>query len=300
MKELISKLYNISVCIATYNGANFIEKQLVSIFNQTLKPYEIIICDDCSTDNTIKIIEKYSDKNIKLYKNNSQLGVIKNFEKAISICKGDYIALSDQDDIWNKNKLQIQMSEIINEEIKKGKDFPILCVHDLSLIFENNTLIEESLWEKLGNNPWIPNNNILFTNKYYGCTMLFNKALKDAILPFPTTLPMHDHWIALNAYVLGEIVTIKKPLIYYRRHNANITSLVNKENIFRRLFHYFRNIKGSDYKQKEILQAYELLKKHPNLISKQKLDEMKTIIKISKYNNLIRKLYFSYKYRFSK
>ena len=99
----------ISVALACYNGENFIYEQIQSIINQTITDLEIIICDDKSTDNTIDIIHNIKDKRIKLYQNNIQLGVVKNFEKAISLCNGEYIALSDQDDVWVEKKLEKQL-----------------------------------------------------------------------------------------------------------------------------------------------------------------------------------------------
>jgi glycosyltransferase involved in cell wall biosynthesis len=104
----------ISIAMCTYNGERFIKEQLDSILNQTYKNFELIITDDDSSDKTITIIKEYikQDKRIKLYQNNSNLGFIKNFEKAISLCSGDYIVLADQDDIWKVNKLEIFLEQI--------------------------------------------------------------------------------------------------------------------------------------------------------------------------------------------
>ena len=92
----------ISIAMATYNGEKFLRYMLDSILSQTYQDIELIICDDNSSDSTCLILKEYEKNNsrIKLYFNESNLGFIKNFEKAISLCSGDYIALSDQDDIW--------------------------------------------------------------------------------------------------------------------------------------------------------------------------------------------------------
>lgn len=302
-KSLSLKTEILSVAIATYNGEVYIKKQIESILAQTLKPDEIIICDDCSSDKTFEILTEICniEPTIKLYKNNLQLGVIKNFEKAISLCSGIYIALSDQDDIWEPLKLEKQLSEINKYELKFDKSFPLLCVHDLTTISHDGNLIDLSLWNKLGNNPGVPDNNILFANKYYGCTMLFNKALKEIILPFPDILPMHDHWIALNAFYLGRIITIKNySLIKYRRHKKNITSIPLKISIIQRLNKYLTNLFGKDFKQKEIMQAIEFYERYSNNILKENVKKLKFIIYMEKYNNIIRKIFFSIKYRFAK
>src|SRR5574344_1867255 len=99
----------ISVALCTYNGEKYIEEQLLSIIHQTEKVDEIVVCDDCSVDNTIKKVEHIAVEhpeitfNIKV--NEQNLGVTKNFEKAIFLCKGDIVFLSDQDDVWNPNKV---------------------------------------------------------------------------------------------------------------------------------------------------------------------------------------------------
>ena len=120
----------ISVALACYNGENFIYEQIQSIINQTITDLEIIICDDKSTDNTIDIIHNIKDKRIKLYQNNIQLGVVKNFEKAISLCNGEYIALSDQDDVWVEKKLEKQLNQYIIEREKRPSG-PLLLYHDI-------------------------------------------------------------------------------------------------------------------------------------------------------------------------
>lgn len=88
--------------MATYNGEKYLREQIDSIFNQTVQDFELIVCDDCSTDTTWNILLDYQvqDKRIKCYRDEENLGFKKNFEKAIGLCTGEYIALSDQDDVW--------------------------------------------------------------------------------------------------------------------------------------------------------------------------------------------------------
>ena len=97
----------ISIAMATFNGEKYLREQLDSIYSQTLLPYEIVAADDCSTDRTTEILEEYRiKKGLKYLVNEHNIGVVKNFEKAISLCQGDYVALSDQDDIWFPEKLE--------------------------------------------------------------------------------------------------------------------------------------------------------------------------------------------------
>ena len=97
----------VSVAMATYNGEKYLVEQLDSILTQTHPIYEIIIVDDGSSDKTLDILNSYQDKfgNIKVYPNSENLGVVKSFERAIMLTSGDYIALSDQDDVWSNDKI---------------------------------------------------------------------------------------------------------------------------------------------------------------------------------------------------
>ena len=112
----------ISIALASYNGENYIREQLDSILLQSISDFELIICDDCSTDNTYQILEEYKarDSRIHIYRNEQNLGFKKNFEKAISLCKGEYIALSDQDDIWLVDHLKILLDKINNHSMVSG------------------------------------------------------------------------------------------------------------------------------------------------------------------------------------
>src|SRR5882762_9584184 len=94
----------VSIAICTYNGARFIRPLLQSITDQSYDDLEIIIVDDCSQDGTFDILNTFqeADRRVKLYRNEQNLGYVKNFEKAIDLCTGEYIALCDQDDIWQK------------------------------------------------------------------------------------------------------------------------------------------------------------------------------------------------------
>ncbi len=105
--------------MATYNGEKYVNEQIDSILSQTYQDFELIICDDCSKDRTREILQEYSQKDsrIKLLFNEKNLGFKKNFEKAISMCNGEYIAFCDQDDIWENYKLQFAIEKIENNDI---------------------------------------------------------------------------------------------------------------------------------------------------------------------------------------
>ena len=104
----------ISIAMATYNGEKYLAEQLDSILAQTVQDFELIVCDDCSSDSTAEILSRYAEKDsrIKIFVNEKNLGFVKNFEKAVSLCSGEYIALSDQDDVWFAGHLEILLRNI--------------------------------------------------------------------------------------------------------------------------------------------------------------------------------------------
>ncbi|MBW1613592.1 MAG: glycosyltransferase [Deltaproteobacteria bacterium] len=137
-------LKTIGIVIATYNGERYLYEQIDSIFSQSLQPDKIIVVDDCSTDGTTDIIAKYRKKYpeiIVFVQNEKNLGYVKTFERGISRCQTDYIALSDQDDIWKPNKIQNCYHALEHHTDAK------LCFHDLEFIDGDGNSIGKNFWE---------------------------------------------------------------------------------------------------------------------------------------------------------
>jgi len=203
----------ISVCIATYNGEKYIKEQLDSIINQLDKSDEIIISDDGSSDNTIKIIESYKDGRIVLYKNSFK-NVVLNFEFAIDKSKGDYIFLSDQDDIWHKDKVKCFLDCFLkNSQV-------MLLISDFQIIDQNGKQIDGIYTKNEFSNSLVKN---VLVNNFIGCAIAFTSSTKNVIMPFPKNIAMHDWWIGTCSLIHGEVNFIDKKLHFYRRHDNNIT-----------------------------------------------------------------------------
>lgn len=216
----------ISVCIPTYNGSKFIHEQLESIINQLEYNDEIIISDDSSTDDTINIIESFKDKRITILKNNKFRSPIFNLENALRQAKGDYIFLSDQDDIWHENKIAIMSSHLLNYNT---------VISDCILIDEENKEILPSFFKINDSKSGLFHN--IIKNSYLGCCMAFDRRILEASLPFPEKIAMHDIWIGLISELVGKPLFIKERLISYRRHSDNFspTSQKSKFNIWYKL-----------------------------------------------------------------
>lgn len=221
---------NISVCMATYNGARFFCEQLDSILSQISDNDEIVIVDDCSEDDTVDLIRAYDDKRIRLFCNSENLGVNKTFEKAISLACGEYIFLSDQDDIWHAGRLIIMRDAL-------DKANALLVTTRFSCIDENgnkNIMIQPILYSS-DSTKYIKNVFSIFMNRcdYYGCAMAFKAKLKRIILPFPLYIESHDLWIALAANIFHANLHLEYLSLFHRIHDSN-TSVVQR-NILRRI-----------------------------------------------------------------
>ncbi len=213
----------ISVVLATYNGALFLKNQLDSILQQSLKPYEIIVSDDHSTDETVKILREYEERGeIKWVFNKNEKGVIGNFKSAASFVSPDnYIAFSDQDDIWLPNKLRDSFNGLTGIEIS---GHPAMVYSDPEIINSDGDLIASSLWDILGYNNYnhaLP--TILFGNPAGGLTMLINPELAKVIRHIPQKAYMHDAWLTLYAYTFGVASIVEGHLVQYRQHENNVT-----------------------------------------------------------------------------
>lgn len=205
----------ISVCMATYNGETYIKEQVDSILKNLSNTDELVISDDGSTDRTLQILNDYQDPRIKIFRG-PQAGFVKNFENAIKHSKGQYIFLSDQDDLWAANKVEkvIQCFEDTNATV---------VVHDCQIINENGDIIEPSFFELRNSGPGLLHN--LVKNSYIGCCMAFKRELVDVILPIPDNVPWHDQWIGMISDMVGKSVFLPEILFSYRRHSDNVSSM---------------------------------------------------------------------------
>lgn len=207
-------MLDISVCMATYNGEKLVLRQLLSILKQIKVSDEIIIVDDCSTDNTIQTIMSLNDSRIKIFSNNKNLGYIKTFERSLSIASNKIIFLSDQDDEWFPNKVKRVLQEFENNDVD-------MVIHNLAVVDYENNLIKPLQYTKkvLGNNIFTRN----FGNQHnLGCSMAFKKEALNKLLPFPKYVLSHDFWLTLGIDVLNKKKTyIDEVLIFWVRHSNN-------------------------------------------------------------------------------
>ena len=212
----------VSVVMATYNGEKFLRLQIESILNQSYSNLEVIVVDDCSTDSTMEILHEYAsqDLRIKIFPAEKNFGLVANFERGIKLAKGEFIALSDQDDIFDDNKIEVLRSALI---ASNGCD---LVVSDLRLIDGEGKIIADSMWsfqDRNGDRKGNPFRRLVYDNFATGCAMMFTRRIRDLAVPFPKECLVHDWWLALVASCQKGrgIILVEQKLAGYRQHGSN-------------------------------------------------------------------------------
>jgi glycosyltransferase involved in cell wall biosynthesis len=213
----------LSVILTTFNGAAFIEKQIQSILKQNTAPDEIIICDDNSTDETVSLLNTFiNNKLIKLFVNDKRLGVVENFKKAARLAQpGNWLVFADQDDIWAPQKLMRLMDEM---QLMDDGSIPALIYSDLSIIDKNDIVISGSFWAAQKIRPEkIKLATLLYGNVVTGCTMIINYPMAEEFFKMDNANFLHDEWLALIAYSFGKAKFLRDKLVFYRKHESNVT-----------------------------------------------------------------------------
>ena len=214
--------------MCTYNGARFVGEQLASIAAQTRPPDELVVCDDRSTDATLECVHEFARTApfpVRVFENEKNIGSTKNFERAVELCEGNFIAVADQDDVWLPEKLR-KLEEVLANE-------------STALVFTDGDVVDESL-RPLGQRVWQTIRFgvevqrlfregrafalLLYHNVVTGAAMALKAEFKKLILPFPNDLThdgipvLHDWWTALLIAAVGDVFFVPEPLFKYRQH----------------------------------------------------------------------------------
>lgn len=207
----------VSVCMATFNGRAFVEEQLRSVLEQLSASDEIVVVDDCSSDGTAEVVRKLSldDPRISLHQNDANVGVIRSFERSLSLAKGAYIFLCDQDDIWLPNKISTYSTLLDANERTSA-------ILGNAEIYVNNTPTGRFFFPN-NYSPRLSISRQLAKNDFIGCCMCIRRNVLLRALPFPAGISMHDWWLGCAALSTGAVTYDKRPAILYRRHQNNLS-----------------------------------------------------------------------------
>ena len=215
----------VSIVMCTYNGERFLRSQVDSILTQTYSNLELLIVDDASTDNTRSILQEYKGKDprVQLHFNERNLGYNRNFEKGFKLAAAGYIAISDQDDIWEKEKIERMMKDWLPGS---------LFMYSLSGTFYNGN------WDKREAAPPVNYQHIthlyqlVFSSPVHGHAAMFKKELLERSTPFPVNV-YYDWWLSMHAATISTIGCVPQTLTWHRRHSdnssRNILSLQDNE-----------------------------------------------------------------------
>lgn len=226
----------ISVAMTTYNGADYVATQLRSILNQSVEVDEVIIFDDCSTDDTAGVLSKVEDSRVKFIRNPENVGYIQNFYNAIESCTGDFIFLADQDDVWEFDKVEKTMG------VMKEYKCEAVCTN-FSLIDKNGSDLKTT-------EQFVPNrfftelekkndkiidlsfDYLMLGNVVQGATYCISKKARELYLKIDNRTLYHDHQLLLIASKIGKVCFLNEKLIRYRIHENNTIGFGTKTNIF--------------------------------------------------------------------
>jgi glycosyltransferase involved in cell wall biosynthesis len=273
----------ISIAMAAYNGEKYIREQLDSILAQTEQNFEVVICDDVSTDLTLSILKEYEKKDSRfcIYENEKNLGFRENFNKAVSLCKGDFIAFSDQDDIWLPHHLQILKENI-------GENF--VCAGRAQRFFENDILLnlfQPTNYQAKNLNSQI--NRLIYQcyafNIYQGASQMISKRAAETYFPIEKDEYAHDWASAANAIAENKFIYINEIITKWRKHLAQVTNMhdsreVRKNRLKEFVQYMLDNNKNLNEEIRDILE--KALEFHSNRSIFYRLSNISHAIKISK------------------
>jgi len=231
---------NISIAMATYNGARYLQAQLDSFVSQTRQPDELIVNDDCSTDNTLQILKNFAEIapfKVIIHSNDHNYGCCGNFNQALLKTTGDLVFLSDQDDVWFTKKIE-RMAALAGEDTQA-----LVVMNDAALT--DADLVDTGL-TKLGQ---IRSAGFKESSFVMGCCAAVKRDLLDLCLPIPEGFPAHDNWLVDIANGMGRRSILPEVLQYYRRHGGNQSQgLVNRTTRVTRWRVQVEHLKGRVWK----------------------------------------------------
>jgi glycosyltransferase involved in cell wall biosynthesis len=221
---------SVSIALCTYNGEKFIRQQIESYLIQTVRPDEVVVCDDASQDSTFQIINEYAavnhDISWRICQNQNTLGTNKNFEKALNICTGDLIMFSDQDDVWEREKIERVIS-YFNENPDCNGVFSDAALVDETGRQSPETLLDHSFFKSDIRKSHVKDDllywSILMGNIMTGATMIIRRTLLSTILQFRLVVGQrlwYDGWMGFCLMAEGKEGYIDQSLIRYRIHSG--------------------------------------------------------------------------------
>ncbi|MHA8050431.1 glycosyltransferase family 2 protein [Aquirufa sp. ROCK-SH2] len=222
----------ISVALCTYNGEKFLEQQLTSILNQTMMVSEVVVFDDGSKDASLEILQNFKASApfpVLIHQNSENLGSSKNFENCISTCQGEFIFLCDQDDIWDRHKVEKQIA-YLNEHPDQDAVFSNAIMINQLGVPTGKTSFEQIEFTHEAQQHWVSGNSFDILLRGYvvtGATLAIRSKIIPEVFPIPAIINelIHDGWMALWLAINNRIGFLKDALVFYREHEQQQVGL---------------------------------------------------------------------------
>ncbi len=273
----------VAVLLSTYNGEKYLKEQLESLLNQEFKEWKLYVRDDGSTDSTKQIIEEYARNypDITVLEDHQpNLGAANGFLHILEQIDAPYYMFCDQDDVWMKEKIAVMMDRIRKEEKKSGNE-PLLVISDAIVTDQELKPVSDSFWNLNKFPPELLLKNSSYINIFNaapGCTMLFNRNLKNIIPLQDSKILMHDWFLMIFALEKGKVLIEHRPLMFYRQHENNAIG-ASKVTLVRKLKSVF--FTSAERRERE-RKVYDFVKRYTN-ISKPQFYLMKFKFNIFRY-----------------
>jgi glycosyltransferase involved in cell wall biosynthesis len=211
-----------SVAMATYNGARWVEEQIASILSQLGSSDELIVVDDCSTDDTVRTVRAIRDSRIHIHENHWNIGYVRTFERALALTRGTHVFLADQDDIWPPGRLAIMRAALETGAVVAGN------VGVLDGPPRIRGPFGEADWRLSESASRHTLRNVLrlaaSDMPYFGSAMAVHRDLLELALPFPSSVrELHDAWLALLGLCAGSMVHVEERVVLRRMHESNVS-----------------------------------------------------------------------------
>lgn len=223
----------LSVCLATYQGEQYVERQLRSILDELGPDDEVIVVDDCSRDRTVEVIESLADHRIRIFCNPENRREVYSFGRAIELARGDIIFLSDQDDVWLPGRVELMSAKLRESGADLvSSNFEWMDAQERPLQVAFDGVSSSTSRRHLANIVEI----FVGRTNYFGCAQAFPRRLVPLITPVPSYVESHDLWIALAANLIGSNLHIDEATLRKRKHDSNTTSTTSNRPLFSKLW----------------------------------------------------------------
>ena len=215
----------VQILLSTWNGEAWLAELLTSLNRQSFADWELLVRDDGSQDQTLKIIlewqREYGYHSSKLITDGEHLGSTQSFSRLVEHSTAPYLMFCDQDDVWFPEKIEFSLAALKKLESEYGAHIPALVHTDMAVVDEAKALEAVSFWTLRSFDVEQRKQAYLLTNVVSGCASIFNRAAASKAFPVPEQAIQHDRWLALVCAWFGGIYALPQPLLFYRQHGSN-------------------------------------------------------------------------------